>query len=84
MHSRACVQTGERMITSKVSSKSQTTIPQPVRLALGLKEGDTLVYVLSEQGVILRKSPDPVGEDDPFRTFTEWHGMADQDAYGQL
>ncbi len=28
------------VITSKLTSKSQTTIPQPIRLALKLKEGD--------------------------------------------
>ena len=28
------------MITSKLTSKSQTTIPQPIRSALKLKEGD--------------------------------------------
>jgi antitoxin PrlF len=27
------------MITSKITSKAQTTIPQPVRTALGLREG---------------------------------------------
>jgi len=28
------------MITSKLTSKAQTTIPQPVRAALQLREGD--------------------------------------------
>jgi antitoxin PrlF len=28
------------VITSKLTSKAQTTIPQPVRAALGVAEGD--------------------------------------------
>ena len=32
------------MITSKLTSKAQTTIPQPVRAALRLAEGDELAY----------------------------------------
>ena len=32
------------MITSKLTSKAQTAIPQPVRAALRLKEGDELAY----------------------------------------
>ena len=34
------------MITSKLTSKAQTTIPQPVRVALGLREGDEIAYRL--------------------------------------
>lgn len=29
------------MITVKITSKAQATIPQPVRIALGLQEGDS-------------------------------------------
>lgn len=35
------------MITSKLTSKAQTTIPQPVRAALHLKEGDEIVTLLT-------------------------------------
>jgi antitoxin PrlF len=34
------------MITSKLTTKAQTTVPQPVRAALGLKAGDLLWYEL--------------------------------------
>lgn len=37
----------KRMITSKLTSKAQTTVPQPVRAALGLKAGDLLWYELA-------------------------------------
>ena len=43
------------MITSKLTSKAQTTIPQ-VRAALHLREGDELIYVIEEKRVILTKA----------------------------
>ena len=33
------------MITSRITSKAQTTIPQPVRVALDLKAGDARATV---------------------------------------
>jgi antitoxin PrlF len=71
------------MITSKLTSKAQTTIPAPVRTALGLKAGDELVYSVEGERVILMKGARrPV--DDPFATFKEWSSDADQRAYGEL
>lgn len=71
------------MITSKMSSKAQTTIPQPVRAALGLKEGDEIAYVIEEGRVILTRAE--LGKpDDPFATFDEWDSAADRKAYGRL
>jgi antitoxin PrlF len=71
------------MITSKLTSKAQTTIPQPVRNALRLKEGDELAYAIEDGRVIMTKaSSDPV--DDPFAAFTEWDSEADRRAYANL
>lgn len=68
---------------SKVSVKSQTVIPREVRERLGLRPGDTLRYRVTEAGVLLDKAP--VSEsDDPFVTFSEWSGDADEKAYGGL
>jgi antitoxin PrlF len=73
------------MITSKLTSKAQTTIPQPVRTALRLKEGDELAYHIEEGRVLLTKAAaaDRV-VDDPFRTFAEWNSAADRKAYAGL
>lgn len=71
------------MITSKLTSKAQTTIPQPVRSALRLKAGDEIVYEIADGVVTLRKA-DAYGADDPFGTFTEWESDADRKAYGKL
>ncbi|MDA8232006.1 MAG: type II toxin-antitoxin system PrlF family antitoxin [Magnetospirillum sp.] len=71
------------MITSKLTSKAQTTIPQPVRAALRLKEGDEIAYAIEGERVVLtRVAPETV--EDPFATFGEWNSEADRRAYGGL
>ncbi len=71
------------MITSKLTTKAQTTIPQPVRAALHLETGDALAYVIEDHRVILTKAVSGK-TDDPFRTFHEWNSAADRKAYGKL
>jgi len=71
------------MITSRLTSKAQTTIPQPVRTALQLREGDDLAYRIEGDNVILTKAKQAERE-DPFRTFSEWDSEADRKAYGKL
>jgi antitoxin PrlF len=44
------------VITSKLTSEAQTTIPQPIRVALKLKEGDELVYEIRGEQVVLTKA----------------------------
>lgn len=73
------------MITSKLTSKAQTTIPQAVRNALHLREGDLIAYRIEEGQVVLsraREADPPV--DDPFATFSEWDSEADRAAYAKL
>jgi antitoxin PrlF len=72
------------MIVSKLTSKAQTTIPQPVRTALNLQPGDEIVYEIVEDRVILTKARRGGKTDDPFRTFKEWGGEADTSAYADL
>jgi antitoxin PrlF len=72
------------MITSKLTTKAQTTIPQPVRAALRLRPGDELIYEIDEQRVILTKASRDGKTDDPFRSFSEWNSEADNKAYGKL
>ena len=72
------------MITSKITSKAQTTTtPQPVRAALRVGEGDELAYRIEGDHVILTKAKrEPI--EDPFATFHEWSSEADRRAYGDL
>ena len=39
------------MITSRITSKAQTTIPRPVREALRLREGDAVAYAIDGERV---------------------------------
>jgi antitoxin PrlF len=58
------------LITSKLTSKAQTTIPLTVRTALHLYAGDELAYAIEDGRVILtRADRGPI--DDPFATFDE-------------
>ena len=43
------------MIVSKITSKSQTTIPPAVREILGVGPGDELVYEVEGDRVLLRR-----------------------------
>ena len=71
------------MITSKLTSKAQTTIPQAVRAALDLSPGDEIAYVIEDGRVSLLKAA--AGRaDDPFATFTEWDSDADRCNYAGL
>ena len=71
------------MITSKLTSKAQTTIPQPVRAALHLTAGDEIAYEIRDNVVVLTKAiAGPA--DNPFVTFDEWFGEADRKAYATL
>ena len=71
------------MITSKLTSKAQTTIPQPVRAALRLRVGDEIQYEIEGDRVVLTKAG-AEASDDPFGVFSEWDGEADREAYGDL
>ena len=72
------------MITSRLTSKSQTTIPQPVRAALRLREGDEVAYVIEAGRVVLTRVQPDATNDDPFRSFSEWNSPSDAEAYGGL
>ncbi len=71
------------MITSKLTSKAQTTIPQPIRTALHLRPGDELAYEIEGDKIILKKAGKD-SSDNPFALFTEWDSQTDRDAYADL
>lgn len=72
------------MIKSKLTSKSQTTIPQPVRVALGLSRGDEITYEIDGDQVVIRKAREAVMDDDPFAVFDEWNSDADREGYADF
>ncbi|MGI4975946.1 MAG: AbrB/MazE/SpoVT family DNA-binding domain-containing protein [Janthinobacterium lividum] len=69
------------MITSRLTSKAQTTVPQAVRTALGLRPGDELAYSIEQNRVVLTRRPAPVEGEDPFAGFGEWDSASDAKAY---
>ena len=44
------------MLESKVFANGSTTLPKPVRNALGVKAGDTVRFVISEKGVQIEQA----------------------------
>ena len=45
------------MITSKVTRRGQTTLPRQIRNALQVEAGQSLVYEVTDAGVLLRAHP---------------------------
>ncbi len=72
------------MITSKITSKAQTTIPQPVRVALGLHEGDEVAYQIDGDRAVLTKARAAQVAEDPFAAFSEWNSDADRRGYADF
>lgn len=72
------------MITSKLTSKAQTTIPQAVRTVLQLREGDEIAYAIEGSKVILSRVAATGAADDPFQSFEEWDSAEDRAAYADL
>jgi antitoxin PrlF len=77
------------MITSKLTTKAQTTIPQAVRNALGVKEGDELAYEIEDGRVVLTKASPRLPRkgvpfEDPFAAFWEWDTDEDERAFANF
>jgi antitoxin PrlF len=68
---------------SRISSKFQTVIPEPIRRRLGLKTGDVLRFRVSPDGLV---TVEKAGErdDDPFVAFSEWRSEEDERLYSDL
>ncbi len=76
------------MITSKLTAKAQTTIPQAVRTALGVGAGDEIAYAIEAGIVMLSKAPPKqprrgVPFEDPFAGFSEWDSPEDDELLSQ-
>ena len=49
---------------SKIFANGSTTLPKPVREALGVKVGDSVCYVMSEDGVQVLRMPSEKAQAD--------------------
>ncbi len=74
------------MEIAKISAKGQTTIPAAIRSAAHLSTGDTLVFEVKGDHLIVRKVQPP--SDDYLsglsNTLTEWSSSEDEDAWNAL
>jgi antitoxin PrlF len=74
------------MLSSKLSSKGQITVPKEVREKIGAKPGDVVLYEIKGNVVTLRRA-------EPFdlqfhsalsKTLDEWATPEDEEAFGDL
>jgi antitoxin PrlF len=71
------------MIASKLTSKGQTTVPRAVRAALTLGVGDTILYTLEGDRVVMTKAT--LASDDSAKAgYEEWDSENDRRAYAEL
>jgi AbrB family looped-hinge helix DNA binding protein len=71
---------------SRLTSKFQATIPLAVRRALGLKQGDSVVFEIEDETVTLRRATvlDKEYAKALEGTLTEWLSKEDEEAYRGL
>lgn len=72
---------------SKLTSKHQITVPAPVRQALLLERGDSLVFAVGDDGAVtVRKAVprDPAFSDALASQLCEWDSPDDDEAYRGL
>ena len=69
------------VITAKITSKGQVTVPKKVRESLGIKEGDYLGYEVNEDNAVIRKIPkiDVEWANSIKNTLTEWEDELDDE-----
>jgi antitoxin PrlF len=70
------------VIQSRITAKSQTTVPQAVRRALGVGPGDEIGWEIEGGKVtlcVVSLGGDPF--ENPFATFTEWADEIDTEAF---
>lgn len=72
--------------TSKITSKYQATIPEPVRKVLRLKAGDAIAFDIEDSQVRIRKArPLDLSFAQALEgTLNEWESAADEEAYRDL
>jgi AbrB family looped-hinge helix DNA binding protein len=68
-----------RILTSRLTSKGQITIPKQVRDSLNVADGDSLVFEVRENEAVIRKLPsiDPEWAKALRPTLSEWEDNLD-------
>jgi len=74
------------MLSSKLSSKGQVTIPREIRKKLGVEKGDLIAYEIRD-GVVVMKRVEPFDlafHESLSDTLDEWHTEEDDEAFRDL
>jgi antitoxin PrlF len=75
------------LAVAKITAKGQTTIPQPVRAALGVAAGDLIAWEVGPDGTATVRRVQPL-DIEYLRavegTLSEWTGSADEEAHRGL
>ena len=79
-------QTEKTLLASKLTSKYQATVPEPVRKLLGLKKGDFVAFDVHKKKVIIRRAtPADIAFAKALEnTLSEWNSPEDEAAYHDL
>ena len=77
----------EAIVTSKLTTKSQATIPGKIRKILGLHPGDSVAFEVNDDRKVLIRKATPI--DLEFAralegTLSEWLSKNDEEAYCDL
>ena len=73
--------------TSKLTAKSQATIPGKIRKILGVRPGDSVAFEVNENKKVMIRKASPI--DFEFAkslegTLSEWSSKNDEEAYRDL
>ncbi len=77
----------ETAITSKLTTKSQATIPGKIRKHLGVKPGDSVVFDVDENNKVFVRKATAIDFEFAYAlegTLSEWTSANDEEAYCDL
>lgn len=75
------------MLTSRITQKGQTTIPQRVRARLEVRPGDHIAYLTTASGIMIRKVRpfDAAWHASIEKSLqAEWNSPEDEEDFGDL
>ena len=75
------------LLTSKLTTKSQATIPGKIRKILGLNPGDSVAFEVGENHMVVIRKATPIDFEFAHAlegTLSEWLTKNDEEAYCDL